>query len=334
MGTVYVSQDDSFIGKTDERLTVKAEKKQILDVPLIKIDGLVILGRATISPAAVIELLERKIPMSFMTGSGRFLGRLEPELTKNIFVRRSQWAAAGETPKAIHMVQAFVRGKLKNYRNSLMRCARDYAAVNLQKEIDDLEQAIASLVNHQAIASLRGVEGHGSAVYWRVFPKLIRAEGFTFKTRNRRPPLDPVNAMLSFGYSLLRHDVQGALNIVGFDPYLGYLHTERYGRPSLALDLMEEFRPLIVDAIVLSAINRKAIAPQDFTTEPLSNAISLSNDARRVFLTLYEQKKQSGFKHPVMGRKCTYQEAFELQARLLAKYLMDETDKYPPLVLK
>ena len=142
------------------------------------------------------------------------------------------------------------------------------------------------------------------------------------------------NAMLSFGYSLLRHDVQGALNIVGFDPYLGYLHTERYGRPSLALDLMEEFRPLIVDAIVLSAINRKAIAPKDFTSEPLSKAISLSNDARKVFLTLYEQKKQSEFKHPVMGRKCTYQEAFELQARLLAKYLMDETDKYPPLVMK
>jgi CRISPR-associated protein Cas1 len=334
MGTIYVSQDDSFIGKTDERLTVKAEKKQILDVPLIKIDGLVILGRATISPAAVIELLERKIPMSFMTGSGRFLGRLEPELTKNIFVRRSQWEAAGETPKAIHMVQAFVRGKLKNYRASLMRHLRDYPDNDLQKAINALEQAINSISLHQEIPSLRGVEGHGSAVYWQAFPKLIRADGFSFTTRNRRPPTDPVNAMLSFGYSLLRHDVQGALNIVGFDPYLGYLHTERYGRPSLALDLMEEFRPLIVDAIVLSAINRKAIAPKDFTAEPLSKAISLSNEARKVFLTLYEQKKQSEFKHPVMGRKCTYQEAFELQARLLAKYLMDETDKYPPLVLK
>jgi len=334
MGTVYVNQDDSFIGKTDERLTVKADKKSILDIPLIKIDGLVILGRATISPAAVIELLERKIPMSFMTGTGRFLGRLEPELTKNIFVRRSQWAAADESPKAIHMVQGFVRGKLKNYRASLMRHLRDYPDNDLQKAINALEMAIASLVNHNAIASLRGVEGHGSAVYWRAFPKLIRATGFTFTTRNRRPPLDPVNAMLSFGYSLLRHDVQGALNIVGFDPYLGYLHTERYGRPSLALDLMEEFRPLIVDAMVLSAINRKEIVPQDFVAEPLSKAISLSIEARKKFLTLYEQKKQSEFKHPVMGRKCSYQEAFELQARLLAKYLMDETDKYPPLVMK
>lgn len=334
MGTVYVNQDDAFIGKTDERLTVKADKQQILDIPLLKIEGVVVFGRATISPAAVIELLERKIPMSFMTRAGRFLGRLEPELSKNIFVRRSQWAAAGETPKAIHMVQAFVRGKLKNYRSSLMRHLRDYPDLNLQKEVDALEQAIASIVNHQAIASIRGVEGHGSAVYWRAFPNLIRTDKFTFSTRNRRPPTDPVNALLSFGYSLLRHDIQGALNIVGFDPYLGYLHTERYGRASLALDLMEEFRPLVVDAMVLSALNRKAIGQEDFVSEPLSKAVSLSNEARRKFLTLYEEKKQSKFTHPVMGRKCTYQEAFELQARLLAKFLMDETDKYPPLVLK
>lgn len=334
MGTLYINHDDSFIGKTDERLTVKADKKLLTDVPLLHVEGVVIFGRATISPAAVIELLERKIPMSFMTGTGRFLGRLEPELTKNIFVRRSQWEASGETPKAIHMVQAFVRGKLKNYRGSLMRHMRDYPDNDLQRAIDDLERAIDSLLPIKAIASLRGVEGHGSAVYWRAFPKLIRTDGFTFKTRNRRPPLDPVNAMLSFGYSLLRHDVQGALNIVGFDPYLGYLHTERYGRPSLALDLMEEFRPLIVDAIVLSAINRKAIAPHDFVAEPLSQAISLTMEGRKKFLTLYAEKKQSEFKHPVMGRKCTYQEAFELQARLLAKFLMDETDKYPPLVTK
>ena len=139
---------------------------------------------------------------------------------------------------------------------------------------------------------------------------------------------------MSFGYSLLRHDVQGALNIVGFDPYLGYLHVERYGRPSLALDLMEEFRPLVVDAMVLSALNKRSLTAADFTTEPLSSAVSLTVEGLRTFLRLYEQKKQSKFKHPVMGRQCTYQEAFEIQARLLAKYLMGEIEKYPPLVLK
>ncbi len=132
----------------------------------------------------------------------------------------------------------------------------------------------------------------------------------------------------------MRHDIQGAVNIAGFDPYLGYLHCERYGRPSLALDLMEEFRPLVVDAVVLSTLNKQLLTKADFLTEPLSGAVSLTPEGRKRFLQQYAQKKQSEFKHPVLGRKCSYQEAFELQARLLAKYLMGETEKYPPLVLK
>ncbi|ESA33795.1 crispr-associated cas1 family [Leptolyngbya sp. Heron Island J] len=333
MGTVYISTDDAFIGKTDERLKVRAKKETLLDVPLIKVDGVVVLGRATVSPAAMIELLERKIPLSFMTGTGRFLGRLEPELNKNIFVRSAQWQAAGETPRSVHVVQGFIRGKLKNYRAMLLRAQRE-GITNLQSGITRLEQAIKPIDQTSIIDALRGLEGAGSAAYFGFFGRLLRNEEFTFKTRNRRPPTDPVNALLSFGYALLLHDIQGAINIVGFDPYLGYLHTQRYGRPSLALDLMEEFRPLVVDAMVLSAINRKALTLDDFSDEPLSHAVSLTDEGRRKFLRLYEQKKQSKFKHPVMGRQCTYQEAFEIQARLLAKYLMAETDQYPPLILK
>ena len=204
----------------------------------------------------------------------------------------------------------------------------------LETGIARLEQAIQPLETTSQIDSLRGLEGAGSAAYFTHFGRLIRNPSFAFKRRNRRPPIDPVNALLSFGYALLLHDVQGAINIVGFDPYLGYLHTQRYGRPSLALDLMEEFRPLVVDAMVLSALNRKALTPDDFASEPISHAVSLTDEGRRKFLRLYEQKKQSTFKHPVMGRKCTYQEAFEIQTRLLAKYLMHETEQYPPLVLK
>lgn len=157
---------------------------------------------------------------------------------------------------------------------------------------------------------------------------------FEFKSRNRRPPKDPVNSLLSLGYALLRHDIQSAVNIVGFDPYLGYLHFDRYGRPSLALDMMEEFRSLVVDAIVLSTINQKRLTLDNFVSEPLSQAVSLTQDGLKIFLRLYEEKKQSKFKHPVLQKQCTYQECFEIQARLLSKYLMDETDKYPPLVLK
>ncbi|MEL6816781.1 MAG: type I-D CRISPR-associated endonuclease Cas1d, partial [Cyanobacteria bacterium J06598_3] len=302
-------------------------------VPMIKVDGVVVLGRATVSPAALTELLQRNIPLSFMTGTGRFLGRLEPELSKNIFVRAAQWQAAGEGEQALHVVRGFVRGKLKSDRNLLLRAQREGKA-DVAAGIVRLEQAMSPLDKTMTIDALRGLEGAGSAAYFAYFNQLISAEGFAFTTRRRRPPTDPVNALLSFGYSLLAYDVQGAINVVGFDPYLGYLHTQRYGRPSLALDLMEEFRPLVVDAMVLSAINRRAIALDDFLDEPLSHAVSLTDEGRRKFLRLYEQKKQSKFKHPVMGRQCSYQEAFEIQARLLAKYLMAETDQYPPLVLK
>jgi CRISP-associated protein Cas1 len=334
MGTIYINQDDVYIGKVDERLKVTADRQTLLDVPLIKVDGVVVIGRATVSPAAMTELLGRGIPLSFLTGTGRYLGRMEPELTKNIFVRKAQWQAAGESKQALHVVRGFIRGKLKNYRTALMRAQREHPGVDLEVAITQIEHALNPMEQTETVNSLRGLEGAGSAAYFGSFNHLIREEGFTFEARRRRPPTDPVNSLLSFGYALLRHDVQSALNIVGFDPYLGYLHVERYGRPSLALDLMEEFRPLVVDAVVLSAINCKRITPEDFITEPLSGAVSLTDERRRDFLRLYEQKKQSQFKHPVMGRQCTYQEAFEIQARLLAKYLMGQTEQYPPLVLR
>jgi CRISP-associated protein Cas1 len=334
MGTVYITQEDSFIGKIDERLNVKFDKKTILDVPLIKVDGIVILGRATVSPATIYELLERHIPLTFLTESGRYLGRLEPEVTKNVFLRKAQWQASGESPQATHIVQGFVRGKLKNYRNILLRRQREFASLDLSKNIARLDQAISPIDTTENINSLRGLEGSGSAAYFGCFNQLIRSTEFEFNNRNRRPPTDPVNSLLSFGYSLLRHDVQSAVNIVGFDSYLGYLHCERYGRPSLALDVMEEFRPLVVDALVLSILNKRLLALADFITEPLSGAVSLTPEGRKTFLKLYSQKKQSEFTHPVIKRKCTYQEAFELQARLLGKYLMGEIDTYPPLVMK
>jgi CRISP-associated protein Cas1 len=333
MGTLYINQDDVFIGKVDERLHVKDKNKKLQDVPLIHLDGIVILGRATISPAAIAELLQRKIPLTFLTDTGKFLGKLEPELTKNIFVRNAQWKAAGETPQAIHVVRGFIRGKLKNYRYSLGQAQREHSELDLESAITQIANAIAKLDRVDNINSLRGLEGAGSAAYFRVFNQLIRAEGFTFKPRHR-PATDPVNSLLNFGYTLLRYDVESAIHIVGFDPYLGYLHVQRYGRVGLAFDLMEEFRPLVVDSIILRAINQRMLTAEDFTVEPVSNVVRLSETGRRTFLTLCEKKKQSEFKHPVLGRKCTYREAFEIQARLLAKYLMGETDKYPPLVLK
>jgi CRISP-associated protein Cas1 len=334
MGTVYVTQEDAFIAKVDERLNVRFEKNTLLDVPLIKVDGLVVMGRASISPAAIAELIQHKIPLTFLTINGKYIARLEPEMSKNIFLRNAQWKAAGESDQAIHVTKGFVRGKLKNYRYALLYAQRRYPELDLHSGMERLTNAIASLETATTIDSLRGYEGTGSAGYFGCFNQLIRVDDFQFGTRNRRPPTDPINSLLSLGYSLLRHDIQGALNIVGFDPYLGYLHVERYGRPSLALDLMEEFRPLIVDAVVLNAINRRLITPSDFVKEPISGAVSLTKEALHAFLRLYQEKKLTKFKHPVLQKQYTYQETFEIQARLLGKYLMGETDKYPPLVIQ
>lgn len=333
MGTIYIATDDVFIGKTDERLRVTAQKTVLLDIPLIKVEGVVVLGRATVSPAALMELLERKIPLSFLTKTGRYLGCLEPELGKNIILRSAQWQAAGETDQAIHGARAFIRGKLKNYRCSLLRSQRE-GITGLGEAITQIQGSIAALPSTPTLDQLRGLEGAGSRAYFGCFGALIRNDRFSFPKRTRRPPTDPVNALLSFGYALLAHDLRSAVNIVGFDPYLGYLHCQRYGRPSLALDLMEEFRPLVVDAMVLATLNRRILCPEDFEQEPVSGAIALSTEARGTFLRLYEQKKQSKFKHPVLQRQCTYQEAFEIQGRLWAKYLLKETDSYPPLVLR
>ncbi|MBD2578448.1 type I-D CRISPR-associated endonuclease Cas1 [Oscillatoria sp. FACHB-1406] len=333
MGTIYINQEDAFIGKVDERIQVKAEKKTILDVPFIKVEGLVVLGRATVSPAAIAELCQRKIPLVYLSNTGKFLGKLEAEPSKNIFLRSAQWKAAGETPQSIHVVRGFIRGKLKNYQRSLRQAQRDRSELNFDSAIEQISTAIAKLDRVDNINSLRGLEGAGSAAYFRVFDRLIRVEDFTFKTRHR-PATDAVNALMNFGYTLLRYDLESAIQIVGFDPYLGYLHLKHYGRVGLALDLMEEFRPLVVDSVILNAINNGKLTRADFTVEPISNVVRLTDEGRKTFLTLCEKKKQSEFKHPVLGRKCTYRQAYEIQARLLGKYLMGEIDKYPPLVLK
>jgi CRISP-associated protein Cas1 len=334
MGTIYVTQPDAYIGKTDERLQVKANKKCLLDVPLIKIEGVVVFGRATISPAAIIELLERKIPLTFLTETGKYLGCLQPELTKNIFVRSAQWEVSKNNDRQLHVVRGFIRGKLKNYRNTLLRARREGTIEEAEGSIASLDSTIQGLKSGANVNTLRGLEGAGSAVYFGLFGQLIRNPEFKFTVRTRRPPTDPVNALLSLGYTLLLNDIKSALNMIGFDPYLGYLHVQHYGRPSLALDLMEEFRPIVVDAFVLAALNRKEIMPEHFTQEPISNAVFLTKEGWQVFLRLYEKKKQSEFKHPVLNQKCSYQRSFEIQCRLLAKYLMGETDKYPPLILK
>jgi CRISPR-associated protein Cas1 len=261
------------------------------------------------------------------------VGRIEPALSKNSLLRAAQYRAAFNPATTITLARHMVRGKLSNMRVFLQRANRGLDDPALTQAVERLKMQLLAVDAADSTDQLRGMEGAGSAVYFGVFANLIKAEGMSFTKRVRRPPTDPVNALLSFGYALLANDLHSAVNTVGFDPYQGYLHVGHYGRPSLALDLMEEFRPLIADSVVLLCLNKRIIGPEDFTVE-LGNVCRLSEAARKKFLVQYEERKNTEIQHPIFDYKVTYQRCFELQARLLAKYLQGEIAEYPPLITR
>lgn len=332
MSTLYITQQDSVLRKVDERLKVTQNGQTLLDIPLIKVSQVVLFGRVTVTAATVATLMEHGIGLCYLSEHGRYIGRLEPEFSKNSLLRVDQYRAAFDDGRKLEIAKRFVTGKLANMRVMLLRANREQESYELGRAIDRLKDAERAAGASQDLDSLRGHEGEGSAAYFSVFGKLIKQD-FAFPGRVRRPPTDPVNALLSFGYVLLYHDVHSACNAVGFDPYVGYLHADRYGRANLALDLMEEFRPLIVDSVVLTCLNKRIIQRDDFVVE-LGDAHRLTDSGRKQFLLQYEERKNTEFKHPVFSYRITYQRCFELQARLLAKHIQGEIEAYPPLITK
>ena len=333
MSTVYLVQDGVVIRKTGERLKVTLKKETLLDVPLIKVDQLVAFGNVTFTQAALRELLERGVDLVFLTSQGRYLGRLVPKLSKNGLLRRAQYAVACDHKRSLELARGFVRGKLHNMRTLLQRAEREKSGAGFSQAIAQLKAMMERLARATSIDEVRGIEGAGTAVYFQAFAQLIKAEGFWFPGRVRRPPTDPVNAMLSFGYVLLYKDLQAACSIVGFDPYIGYLHGDRYGKPSLALDLMEEFRPILVDSIVLSLINKRMITTSDFQVG-LGQVHRMKKRALKTFLQAYEEKKRTEIKHPSLGCRVTYWRSLELQARILAKAVTGELNRYVPFLIR
>jgi CRISPR-associated protein Cas1 len=333
VSTLYLTQQDSVLRKEDERLRVTLKGETLLDLPMLKVSQVVVMGRVTVTPYTVAALMERNVHLTYLTEHGRYIGRIEPAFSKNSLLRRAQYAASFDEHRALTLARGFVLGKLANLRVTLLRAARNSEGLNVDNAVEAIRGAEGRAERADGLDVLRGHEGEGSAAYFGVFDRLIKAGGFSFTKRVRRPPTDPVNALLSFGYALLANDIHAAVNALGFDPYCGYLHADRYGRPSLALDVMEEFRPVIVDATVLSCLNKRVIQPGDFTVA-LGNVHSLTADARKKFLLQYEERKQTEIQHPVFDYKATYQRCFELQARILAKCLQGELERYEPFVVR
>lgn len=333
MSTLYITTQDSVLRKVDERLKVTLKDQTLVDIPMIKVSQVILLGRVTVTPFTVSALMERDIELCYLTEHGRFVGRLQPPFSKNSILRKEQYRASFDEGKTLSLAKRFVAGKLANMRTFMVRVQRnDYSEV-LETAIARIKRAEEAIPRAQTLDVLRGHEGDGSAAYFSAFQEFIKAEGFTFSKRVKRPPTDPVNSLLSFGYVLLANDLNSAVSTVGFDPFIGFLHADKYGKPSLPLDLMEEFRPVIVDSVVLTCINKKIISATDFDVE-MGEVHKLKDEARKKFLVQYEERKNTEIKHPVIGDTVSYLRCFELQARFLAKCLMGEIEDYPPFLIK
>ena len=342
LNTLYVITEDAWVHKDGENAVVKINGAERGRVPVHLLGGIVCFGPVGVTPALMGHCAKQGVCVSFMSRTGRFLARVEGPVSGNVLLRRSQYRATDDVGTTTTLVRNLVAGKLLNQRTVVRRALRDHGR-NMRPEARDrleacerrLSGAARRTTQTQSTAALRGIEGEAARAYYKVFSDLVRREGpaFTFTRRSRRPPLDPVNALLSFLYTLLVHDYRSALETVGLDPAVGFLHRERPGRPSLALDLMEELRPILADRLVLSLINRRQVSADDFATA-ISGAVSLREDARKTVLVAYQERKKGELTHPFLKEKTTLGLVPFVQATLMARRLRGDLDGYPPFLWK
>lgn len=333
MSVFYINQNDCWLKKKDERLKVIDFQKNVLkDVRLNDLSQIIISGRVTVTPEVFCELSERNIGLYYLNEHGKYQTKLEPAYSKNILLRIAQFKANFDPLMKAAIARSFVKGKLTNYRMSLLQLQRE-SEIDIASSINNIKSFIKKVDDVDDINKIRGYEGAGSAEYFKHFSKLIKNPEFIFNKREKHPAPDPVNAILSLGYTLLRLDLETAVNKVGFEPYLGYLHFDRYGRASLALDLMEEFRPLVVDSFVIKMINTKNISMDDFREE-FPGSVLLTDEGKKKFYKAYNKRKNDEFRHPYFKEKTNYYKCFEQQTRLLGKYVTGEIKEYIPLVMR
>lgn len=339
LNTLFVTSEDIFLSLDGENVVANRDKQVAARYPLHTLQNIVTFSYSGASPALMGACAEKGIGMAFCTPRGRFLARVCGENTGNVLLRREQYRAADDPERSCQIARNMIFGKLHNARWSIERTIRDHGMRVEKEALSHASQELQSLLPQVAevveLDTLRGLEGVGAAAYFGVLDEMIlnRKEDFFFRGRNRRPPLDRVNAMLSFAYSLLSHDCASALESVGLDAYVGFLHTDRPGRASLALDMMEELRPCMADRFVLTIINNRMLKPEDFQTQD-SGAVLLTDDGRRTFLKAWQEKKRETLTHPFLGEKLAWGMIPYVQALLLARYLRGDLDAYPPFLWK
>jgi len=335
LNTLYVTSQGSYIHKEGETIIVEREQQKVLQLPVHTLGGIVCFGNVLCSPFLLGFCAEHDISISFLTEYGSFLASVRGPVSGNVLLRREQYRIADNSEKSAKIAANIVTGKLMNSRLVMNRAIRDHGDKIDIATIRRASSSIYRLIEEVALAvdldEIRGIEGMAASEYFAVFNQLIvdQKEDFVFNERNRRPPLDPVNALLSFIYTLLVHDVRSALETVGLDPTVGFLHRDRPGRPGLALDLMEEFRPVIADRLVLSLINRRQVAPNGFKKAE-SGAVVIDDSTRKTVLVEYQNRKQDEIFHPYIEEKIPLGLLFFVQANLMARFIRGDIDGYPP----
>jgi CRISPR-associated protein Cas1 len=339
LNTLYVLGEDRYLSLDGENIVVLCGRDEIGRVPLHNIEAVAVFGFSGASPALMGALAERGIDLSFMSPSGKFLARVCGKERGNVLLRRKQYRIADDENQSICIARNFIAGKLYNSRWVLERAARDYPmrldAEKLKEKADMIGKAANRAYESENADSLRGIEGEAASNYFSVFDELIlqQKEDFYFNGRNKRPPLDNVNAMLSFAYTLLSGMCAAGLEAVGLDPYVGFFHTDRPGRISLALDLMEELRPVFADRFVITAINKRLINGKDFIKKE-DGAVLFTENGKKTFLKLWQERKQEEIRHPFLDEKIQWGLVPYVQALLLARHLRGDLDEYPSFMWK
>ncbi|WP_022947920.1 type I-C CRISPR-associated endonuclease Cas1c [Methylohalobius crimeensis] len=334
LNTLYVTRQESYLHKERETIVIKNGPDKLAQFPALAIGNIFCFGQISVSPFLMGYCAEQGIGLAFYTEYGRFLARVQGKPTGNVLLRRTQYRWADDPDKATDVARLMVAAKIANCRSVLLRDLRNHGEnSSLKQAAKKLAVSLRQVQSAHSVETTRGIEGEAANSYFSVFNERLRGSHFRFDGRIRRPPTDPVNALLSFAYSLVTQECVSALLGVGLDPYVGFLHSDRPGRLSLALDLVEEFRASWADRFVLTLINRRQVCPEDFETEA-GGAVRLTEKARKELLVAYQERKQTEIMHPYLHEKVPIGLLPHCQAMLLARHVRGDTRYYPPYLVK
>ncbi|AQT68716.1 CRISPR-associated protein Cas4/endonuclease Cas1 fusion [Anaerohalosphaera lusitana] len=337
LNTLFVTTQGAYLSKKGDTVVVNVEHKPVLRVPVHNIGSIICFGNVMCSPFLMGLCGKQNVTLSFLTENGRFLARVHGPVNGNVLLRKEQFRRSDDLNASARIAQTMVTAKIANSRIVLLRHLRDSCSIEgvniIRNAVENMMEHLQTLQDECSLDTVRGVEGMAANAYFDCFDHLMTAnkDAFVFATRSRRPPLDNVNALLSFVYTLLVRDVESALESAGLDPAVGFLHRDRPGRPSLALDVMEELRAYLADRFVLSLINRQQVRPSGFTRTE-SGAVMMDDQTRKALLVAWQKRKQEEIMHPFLKEKISLGLLPHAQAMLLARYLRGELEGYPPFL--